>query len=79
MLIPNKLKIGGHVYKVQIVESEDIDDDFGWRLTSHNIIRINQTLPQTTKEATLFHEILHVINNELPEETVEFLALYIKY
>jgi hypothetical protein len=37
-------------------------------------ILLNKRLCQTEKELALFHEIIHTINGEIPEQDVEFLA-----
>ena len=76
MKIPRKLKIGAHNYTIKeidgIIESGNRNSEH-----RHSIL-LNKRLCQTEKETTLFHEILHAINNELNETDVEFLtqALY---
>jgi hypothetical protein len=37
-------------------------------------IRIKKCLPQSQKEVTLLHELLHCINNQMAEKDIEFLA-----
>lgn len=60
MKIPNKIKIGAHIY--DIVFRDDLDDeDFGTSRQKKLKIFINQEIPQTLQEETLFHEVIHNI------------------
>lgn len=78
MKIPKTLKIGAHIYKVLLVDGEDIEKDCGEQNPVRQVIKIRKDMPQTQKEEVLLHEIIHVINISLSEETVGFLsqALY---
>ena len=61
MNIPESLKIGGHTIKVQFVSTlpDDVDGEYdNEKLT----ISISDRLPQSMKESTLFHEIMHALN-----------------
>lgn len=60
MKIPNKIKIGGHIIKIDI--SKELKDLNGQADTSTNTIRICKLLPQSQKESTLIHEIFHFLN-----------------
>lgn len=76
MKIPAKLKIGGHIVKVRLVE--EMQGDYpnaagGWT-ESQNLIEIRKSQKGSQKEATLVHEILHAINYNFTEEQVEFLS-----
>ncbi len=71
MQIPKKLKILAHNYSIKEVDGLPDEGSFNWL---ENVILINKKLPQSRKEAVLFHEIIHAINSELNEEMVEFLA-----
>ncbi len=75
MIIPKGLKIGGHNITINIREL-DSSDDSGMRQMRKNkdVIVIDTDLPRSQQEATLLHEIFHVINIELDEKEVEFLA-----
>ena len=75
MKIPKKIKIGGHIYTIKMVDGEDIDNDAGEQNRSRNIIKIRKDLPQTQIEETLIHEILHACNNGLKEEVIDGLAV----
>lgn len=77
MKIPHQLKIGGHRYKILLVDPEDIERDCGHQNRARNVIKIRRDLPQSQLEETLIHEVLHAINGDLKEETVDFLAMAI--
>ena len=70
------LKIGGHYVKIKEVEPNDLaeDDVCGTTELVTNTITISKDLPQSHKEATMIHEVIHIINWKLDEPTVEFLA-----
>lgn len=76
MKIPKSLKIGGHLYTISLVDPEDIQD-CGQQNRSRNTIKIRNDLPQSQLEETLIHEVLHAINGDLKEETVDFLSMAI--
>lgn len=73
--IPKKLKIGGHIYSIIYSDHEDIDGDCGQSNRSRNTIKIRNDLPKSQQQETLLHEILHAINYDLSEETVDFLSM----
>ena len=75
MKIPKKLKIGGHIYKVELVDMDDIDSANGEQDRHRNRIRICKTDPQSQQEETLLHEIIHAVNGGLKEEIVDSLAV----
>lgn len=59
MKIPQKIKIGGHMFKIE----QKVMRDCGETDFHNGIIPINKILPQTLKESTLIHEILcHCLN-----------------
>lgn len=76
MIIPKKVKVGGLIFTVDIVESLDTD---GAAVTNSktNSIRIERAT-QEAMEATFWHELIHAINHEYSEIDAEFLgrALY---
>lgn len=71
MNIPNKIKIQSHTYKVIIGDTEGAD---GYLKRDTGEIHINKHLAPTEQYCTFIHEALHAMNNEMPEEKVEFLA-----
>jgi hypothetical protein len=77
MNIPSKLKIGGHIYSIELVDPELLSNDCGEQNRARNTIKIRNDLPQSQLEETLIHEVLHAINGDLKEETVDFLAMAI--
>lgn len=62
MKIPKKLKIGGHMVKVDC--SKELPGRDGEWMQQKNLIKICKTLSQSQKEVTLIHEIFHAINSE---------------
>lgn len=71
MIIPKKIKVWANIYHIII---DDILEEDGKQDTRDSTIRIKKCLPQRQKELTLFHEIIHCINNQMEEKEVEFLA-----
>ena len=63
MKIPKKLKIGGHIIKVDC--SEELRGANGMSSYMTNTIKLCKSLPQSQKESTLIHEIMHFINSDL--------------
>lgn len=61
MRIPSKLRIGGHVIRVDC-SKELRNEDYGDFSAKTNVIRISKALTQSQKEVTLIHEILHGLN-----------------
>lgn len=77
MKIPKKLKIGGHTYKVQLHDEGEVcagDVSCGITIRNKGILELNNSLMQSEKELTLFHEIFHVINSQLDHTLLESLA-----
>lgn len=77
MKIPKQLKIGGHLYKIELVDPEDLGTDCGQQNRARNTIRIRNDLPESQLEETLIHEVLHAINGDFKEEFVDFMAMAI--
>ena len=76
MNIPNKVKIGGHIYKIVFEKESNLGtNDCGKTDRTKGIITIDTDLIQSEKESTFFHEVLHVINNEYKEVEIDFLAM----
>ena len=65
MKIPKKLKIGGHIFKIDC--SKELKDMDGECARDENTLRICKTLPQNQKEVTLIHEIFHALNASFDE------------
>ena len=78
MKIPTKLKIGALWYPIRFVPSAEIDCDSqpaGDTSCHRQDIRISENLrTQEMKELTLFHEVLHCINDQMAHAEVEYLA-----
>lgn len=77
MLIPEKLKIGGHEYKIQFHKEGELcadKGDCGIASKKKGIIEISDDLIESEKIATLFHEIFHIINSELDHALLDSLA-----
>lgn len=75
---PKKLKIGGHIYTIKIVNTTQIDgeknDCMGFCDKIKCEIRLSNDLNETQLEETLLHEILHAINNVMSHELTESLG-----
>ena len=74
MKIPKSVKIGGIVYKVDIVP---MGDDLGQTDFRTSEIRISKDLNDNQKLASFIHEAIHCVNTQLTEEQVDYLALSI--
>ena len=75
MKIPNKLKVGGHIYKIVFQKTTDLaDNDCGKTDRTKGIVAIDKDLIQTEKEETFFHEMIHIMNTGYKEVEVDFLA-----
>lgn len=63
MNIPNKIKIGGHIYTVNYTENLARDRDrIGESCADKLSIDIDKSLPQSMKESVFIHEILEQFN-----------------
>ena len=58
-MLPKQLYIGGHLFTVTVEELDANNGETDWVTST---ITIDSRLPQSHKEATLIHEILHVCN-----------------
>ena len=76
MKMPKEIKIGGHVYKVIFEKDSIVDnnDNCGRTHRDKGIIGIGNSLIQSEKEVTFFHEVIHLINGELDEKEVDWIA-----
>lgn len=61
MNIPNKVKIGAHEYEVVLRDDLDADDFMGVCRPTKLKIFVDGNLPQSQREETFFHEVLHAI------------------
>lgn len=73
---PTKLKIGAHSYSVEYVKvPKGIDSvNVGLCDKERGIITIDNSLIPSEKYVALWHEIFHILNGELPEREVDWLA-----
>lgn len=71
MNIPKKLKIGGIKYSVEVVK--ELENRCGEFDIKNLALRIEKGKPEVM-ELTFLHEVLHAINNEIKEDTIEFYA-----
>lgn len=76
MEIPQKIKIGGHTYTIIVTDDKNIvdEDSYGNRDDSKMEIALSKKVFHSQQEETLLHEILHCINNELSEVTIQNIA-----
>ena len=66
MNIPNKVKIGGHIYDVVSMHDHLRVGDGCFGLCDHNNHRIliDRKLPESRQQCTLLHEIIEAINEQ---------------
>lgn len=65
-MIPNKINIMGHVYKIKKVDDLKLPDGrflFGSICHVHRIIEINSDMNNEVERTTLIHEIFHGITH----------------
>ncbi len=75
MIIPEKLKIGGHSFTIELVEGfKSEDDDMGECISAKNLIKIRKGMVQDQMEASLIHEIFHAINTTLDHELLDSIS-----
>ena len=82
MIIPDKIKVSGVWYKIEI--AKDTSDDMneaqnrGKVVFGKGIIKILDSYFPESKNRTLLHEIIHILDDdfklEFPEETIRRLA-----
>lgn len=65
MSIPNKVKIGAQVFKIEersVKQDGTLNDNsYGYTLDQGNLIVIDANIAFTKKQQTLLHEIIHAI------------------
>ena len=66
MKIPNSVKIGAHIFEVQMVEVVNKEMPRRGEIDhQQNTIRLDKTMAQSKIEEGLFHEILHELDVEI--------------
>lgn len=82
MRIPRRLKFEGHVYDVVWVDGDDFKDEKDF-ITYADVdkselkVRLRKRMKRSVIEESLFHEIVHICDNEthpMPHELVDDLA-----
>jgi hypothetical protein len=74
MKFKDQYKIGAHYFNLQRVPACTIDGGVGDVAREDGVIRISTDLQKSHQEQTLFHEVLHMINNEMDEKEIEYLS-----
>lgn len=76
MKIPKTLRISGITWKVEQVDGSQVSEDFaiGCMDERTQTIKLDKSLSQEMKEATLLHEIFHCIDYQLEHDLVEMLS-----
>jgi hypothetical protein len=72
MKIPNKVKVGGIVWKVEMVS--ELKDINGYLDFATGVIKIDSRMPEDIKKLTLLHEIIHSINCQFGEEEIQYIS-----
>ena len=66
MKIPNSVKIGAHIFEVQMVEVVNKEMPRRGEIDhEQNTIRLDKTMAQSKIEECLLHEIIHELDEEL--------------
>lgn len=73
-LFKKNLKIGAHTYKLIVKPDWSQGKEAGLTLRDKGEIWINSDFIESEQLATFWHEVLHVINGELEEKEVDYLA-----
>lgn len=71
MIIPNQLKIGGHLFRVV---RADLPDRNGETDYAGRTITLDKDLVGSSADATLIHEAMHVMNSTLEHALLDSLA-----
>jgi len=71
MKIPDRIKIGGLWYDVELTENIDC---CGLLERPKCKIKIDKNMRHDVQELTLFHEVGHAINSELDDVQIDFIA-----
>lgn len=79
MKIPKKLKVGGSIYKIKLVNQIEIDPLCqGLTRYGDHVIEISENQGKQSRELTFLHELVHALlfhfNYEQNEDLVERLA-----
>jgi hypothetical protein len=72
MKIPDKVKVGGIVWKVEMVS--ELKEVNGYLDFATGIIKIDKRMPEDIKKLTLLHEIIHSINCEFEEKETQYIS-----
>lgn len=74
MIIPKKVKVGGLIYTVVVVDKIDRENtEAGLIETEKQLITIQKGKPDFMR-VTLLHELIHALNMEIEDKDIEFLA-----
>ena len=68
MKIPQKLKVGGHIYKILVSKtSSEQKGHNNWGRTNHGTLNIyiDRELAESKQEETFFHELLHAVDHHM--------------
>lgn len=74
MIIPEKIKVGGLTYDVVIIDKMEDNTCAAFIDIQKCIIKLEAAAPQAM-EHNFLHELIHAMNSELKEETVEFITM----
>ena len=78
--IPNKVKIGPHMFEVQLVEVVNKSEPRRAEINMlNNCIRIDSTMVVSKQEEGFFHEVFHEISTSLGVELEENDVMRLSY
>lgn len=74
MNIPDKVKVGGLTFAVEVVDKMDDDTAVGKTYFQDLKIKIGKANPDFMGQVFM-HELIHAMNGEINETEVEFIAM----
>lgn len=76
MKMPDKLKIGAHIYRIIYADSwsEQTEGDLGFTSVKEGIIYIRAGLPPSVQFSVLIHECFHAMNTTIDHALLDSLA-----
>lgn len=76
MGIPKQVKVGGHRIEIVLIDDLNLEDgDVGQFLPNSNRIEIQSGLPESQKEETFLHELIHVIKTMTGDKEDEEITI----
>lgn len=74
-ILPSRIKVGGHVFRVFIGDLEEPDKHFAETDRLTNTITLAFELSRSQQWSSLIHEVLHIMNAQLDENPTAHMLL----